>query len=395
MRGQFRTVLLLAFVSAAAMCSVPMMMLIGSIVGAELAPTERWATLPIAMMVVGTAASVVPVTRGMQRFGRKPVLGLSILLGALACALMATAIAWRSFTLYCIGASLLGAMAAAIQQIRYAAMESVPLGDAPTAASIIMASGIVAAVIGPELALAGKSLFNVEYTGSYLLGIGALVCAGLLLLPYAPARQGHVRAVAGGRGIAELLADPVVLLAIVAGAAAFMVMSFVMTATPIGMHLHHGHSLEDTKWVIQCHIAAMFLPSLFTAWLFRWLGIRGLMLAGLACYGVTITIGLLDLSVTGFWGQLVMLGIGWNFLFVSGTALLPTAYREGEQFRAQGLNDAIIFSCQALASLSAGWAVSATSWQALLLLCMVPMGGLLGLLLWQRLRPGARVSTHY
>ena len=135
-----------------------------------------------------------------------------------------------------------------------------------------------------------------------------------------------------------------------------MVMSFVMTATPISMHLHHGHSLEDTKWVLQSHIAAMFLPSLFTPWLFRLIKIRGLMLAGLACYCATIVIGLVDASVLGFWGQLVMLGIGWNFLFVSGTALLPMAYQPGEEYRAQALNDTVIFSSQAAASLGAGWA---------------------------------------
>jgi hypothetical protein len=178
------------------------------------------------------------------------------------------------------------------------------------------------------------------------------------------------------------------LLAIVAGSSAFIVMSFIMTATPIGMHLHQGHSLEDTKWVIQCHIAAMFLPSLFTTWLFRWINSRGLMLVGLVCYCGTIVIGLIDNSVMGFWGQLVMLGIGWNFLFVSSTALLPTAYQEGEQFKAQALNDSIIFSSQAFASLSAGWAISAVSWQALLLLCTLPMGMLLVLLLWQRRRRG-------
>ena len=125
---------------------------------------------------------------------------------------------------------------------------------------------------------------------------------------------------------------------------------------------------------------AFTLPSLFTAWLFRLLGIRGLMFAGLACYACTIAIGLVDASVLGFWGQLVMLGIGWNFLFVSGTALLPMGYREGEEFRGQALNDSVVFSSQAVASLSAGWAMSAVSWQALLLFCLAPMALLLVLL---------------
>ena len=388
MRRKFRSVLILALISASAMSSVPMMMLIGSIIGVELAPAEQWATLPIAMMVIGTACGVLPATRGMQRFGRKPTLGLFILLGVLACALMGAALIRQSFVLFCLGASLLGATAAAVQQIRFAAMECVPLDEAPIAASIIMASGIIAAVAGPELALAGKHLTSVDYVGSYLLGCGALACSGLLLLLYVPARQAPALAIQSGRVTRELLCDPAILLAIVSGVVAFMVMSFVMTATPIGMHLHHGHSLDDTKWVLQCHIAAMFLPSLFSPFLFRWLSIRGLIFAGLACYCATIAIGLLDVSVSGFWSQLVMLGIGWNFLFVAGTALLPTAYREGEHYRVQALNDSVIFSSQALASLSAGWAISAITWQALLLLCIIPMIVLLGLLLWQRARPG-------
>ena len=173
-------------------------------------------------------------------------------------------------------------------------------------------------------------------------------------------------------------------LAIASGASAFVVMSFVMTATPISMHLHHGHSLEDTKWVIQSHIAAMYLPSLLTAWLFKAFNVRGMMIAGLACYGATIVIGLLDASVMGFWGQLVMLGVGWNFLFISGTALLPTAYRQGEHFKAQALNDSVVFSCQAIASLSAGWAISAFNWQTLLLLCLIPMALMAVLLFWHR-----------
>jgi predicted MFS family arabinose efflux permease len=384
MERDFKTVWLLAAISGTAMSSVPMMMLIGSIIGAQLAPTEQWATLPIAMMVVGTACGVLPATQGMRRLGRRKTLALFILLGILACALMGQALADNSFVLFCLGASLLGATAAAIQQIRYAAMECVALPDGPTAASIIMCAGIFAAIVGPELALAGKDLSSVDYQGSFWLGAGCLLGSGLLLLFYTPATQRHVPSATQGRSSFDLLKSPTLLLAIVAGASAFMVMSFVMTATPIGMHLHQGHSLEDTKWVIQCHIAAMFLPSLFTPWLFRWMKIRGLMLVGLACFGVTIVIGLVDTSVAGFWGQLVILGIGWNFLFVSGTALLPTAYVEGEQFRAQALNDSVVFSSQAMASLCAGWAISAISWQSLLLLCTLPMALLLALLLWQR-----------
>jgi MFS family permease len=381
---KFSTVWLLAAINAIGMSCIPLMMLIGSIIGAELAPAEHWATLPIAMMVVGTACGVVPATRSMQRLGRKNTFGLFILLGICACGLLGQALAQGSFSLFCLGSFLLGGTAAALQQTRYAAMECVPLEDGPTAASIIMCAGIIAAIVGPELALVGKQLTNTNYQGSFWLGAGCLILAGLLLQFYVPAEQKYSRSSAEGRTIPALLKSPPLLLAIVAGASAFMVMSFVMTATPISMHLHHGHSMEDTKWVIQSHITAMFLPSLFTPWLFRWLSIRGLMLAGLACYTATIVIGLIDASVLGFWGQLVMLGIGWNFLFVSGTALLPATYQEGERYRAQGLNDSVIFSSQAVASLSAGWAISTLSWQALLIVCLLPMAAMGILLILQR-----------
>ena len=385
MQRGFATVWLLALSNAITMSAFPMMVLIGSIIGARLASTEQWATLPMALMVIGTASCVVPASRCMARWGRRRTFLLFIGLGCGACALAGQALVWSDFRLFCLSAALLGCANAALQQIRFAAMEAVPLERGPTAASIIMCSGIVAAFLGPELAVAGQHLSAVEYRGSFWLGIACFISSGLLLmLFYTPAgvTGGHRRGTA--RPLREMLANPALVVAIASGAVAFMVMSFVMTATPISMHLHHGYSLEDTKWVIQSHIAAMFLPSLLTAWLFRLFSIRGLMLAGLACYGCTILIGLYDASVLGYWGQLVMLGIGWNFLFVSGTALLPKTYREGEQYRAQALNDSVVFSTQAIASLSAGWAISALSWQAVLLLCLAPIAIMLAALLWHR-----------
>lgn len=205
------------------------------------------------------------------------------------------------------------------------------------------------------------------------------------MLFYTPAPQRAVTATGHARPLTTMLQNPTLLLAIASGAVGFVVMSFVMTATPISMHLHQGHSLEDTKWVIQSHIAAMFLPSLLTVWLFRLISLRGLMIAGLACFSTTIAIGLIDSSVMGYWGQLVMLGIGWNFLFVSGTALLPTAHEPGEQYRAQALNDSVVFSSQAVASLSAGWAITAMSWENMLLMCSLPLFLMAALLVRQRL----------
>ena len=213
------------------------------------------------------------------------------------------------------------------------------------------------------------------------------LAAACLLVFYQPGEILGEEHAGGGRPLSRIIANPALILAVASGSIAFVIMSFVMTATPISMHMHHGHSMADAKWVIQSHIAAMFLPSLVTAWLFKALSIRGLMLAGLVCYGLTILIGLYDVSVIGFWGQLVMLGIGWNFMFVAGTALLPTSYEPGEQYKAQAFNDTAVFSSQAVASLSAGWAISVMSWQSLLLLCLLPMGLMIGILFRSRSTP--------
>lgn len=382
---QFKTVWLLVLIAGVGTSVPPLMMLIGGILGATMAPSPRWATMPIALMIVGTACAVLPVTRCMARFGRRLTFVLFFAIGFVACLLAGEALVQTSFTLLCVAAVMIGATNAALQQARFAAMESVPVAKASTAASIIMCSGIIAAYLGPEMAVWGRSISAVEYQGSFWLGAACFALSGALVTLYRPTMTHaptHERT--ASRTIVEMLHSRTLILAIAAGAIAFMIMTFVMTATPISMHLHHGHSLEDTKFVIQSHIAAMFLPSLLTAWLFRLLNIRGVMIAGLMCYATMIVIGLLDVTVIGFWGQLVMLGIGWNFLFVSGTALLPTTHSEGERFKAQGLNDSVVFSTQAVASLLAGWAMSLIDWQSLLVLCLIPMAVMAAALLWHR-----------
>ncbi len=381
---EFFNVWLLALVSALAFSVLPLLSLIGSLLGAQLAPAPQWATLPIAMMVIGTAAGVWPAARCMGWLGRKPTFFLFINIALFSCWLAGQALTARSFSLLCFCSFLFGMANAAFQQIRFAAMETVPLVKGPTAASIIMCSGIIAAIVGPELAVIGRHTLATEYQGSFWMAGGLMIAAMIILTAYKPAPRHAPREHAQPRPVREMLNNPRLLMALASATVAFVVMTFVMTGTPISMHLHHGHRLEDTKWVIQSHIVAMFLPSLATPWLFKMFSVRGLMMAGLACYAITITIGLIDSSVLGFWGQLVMLGIGWNFLFVSGTALLPSAYEPGEQYRAQALNDGVVFSAQAMASLSAGWAVNAISWHSVLLLCVVPMAVMAGLLIWNR-----------
>jgi MFS family permease len=378
----FTNVWVLTLSNALAASIMALMILVGSLVGSDLAPAAEWATLPLALTICGTAVGIVPATRAMQYLGRKRALWTFMGLGIIACAMASIALEQRSFSLFCLAAVLLGTTNSALQQVRFAAMESVAPESGASAASIVMLGGILAAFVGPELAVLGAHMTAVDYQGSFWLGALSIVCGALLLSAYKPAQiettskpiaAGSLRTILRGRGF---------ILSVASGAVAFVVMSFVMTGTPISMHHTYGHSLVDTKWVIQSHIAAMFLPSLIAPLLFKWLGIRGLMVAGLACYGTTIGIGYYDISVNGFWLQLVLLGVGWNFLFVAGTALLPTSYQESDRFKAQAFNDSTVFSLQALASLSAGWALNLISWQQMLLLCTLPISLMLLALIW-------------
>src|SRR3990167_5558963 len=367
-RQGFMQVLILACSNALAFCATPMLMLFGSLLGAKLAPSADWATLPIATMVIGSALGITPVTRLMQRIGRRQSFIWFMALGALACGSASLAMIQQSFALFCLSTLLIGISNAAMQQFRFAAMECVETRHAPTAASAVLAGGIFAAIAGPELALAGRDLTANEYEGAFWLAAGCFLLACALLLIYRPREPvTSTHAPQASRSIRELARNPDFVLAVTSAAAGFAAMTFIMTGTPISMHHHVGHSLADTKWVIQSHIAAMFLPSLIAPLLFQWFKIKGLIVLGLVCYLTTIVVGLIDNSVMGYWYQLVALVIGWNFLFVAGTALLPQTHRPEERFAAQRFNDTTVFSCQAIASLGAGWAITHTSWQVFLL----------------------------
>ena len=380
--NRYRQVLILALAYLFAFAALPLVMLVGSLIGAVIAPDARWATLPIALMICGTAVGVIPAARIMRRLGRKLALVLYSLGGAGACVLAAYSISVSGFVLFCVSTALLGVAMSAMQQIRFAAIETVALDNAGSAASLVMCGGIVAALVGPELAEIGRHLTAVEYQGAFLLAAAGLLCCGIVVLFYTPARPVSTGVQHGGRPLSALLANPAFVLAVSASVVGYVVMSFVMTGTPLSMQ-HHGHSFTDTKWVLQSHMVAMFAPSLVAPWLFGRFGIRPIMVVGLLCYLFSAIYGYFSGSVMAFLWQLVALGMGWNFLFVGGTALLAGAYQEAEQFKAQAFHDFIVFSMQSLAALSAGWAVNALSWSWVMVLTLVPVLVLTMLLLWE------------
>ena len=285
-----------------------------------------------------------------------------------------------------MAAVLVGIVLACIQQFRFAAMESVAVDLMPVAASRLLLAGIVAAYLGPELVTIGQSIHEQTFTGAFYLLAGCFVIAFfLLLLGYENIELKQEAGEQVQRSFAELLSSPGILLAMGSASVGFAVMSFIMTATPISMHELNHYSLEETKWVIQSHIMAMFIPSLFSGWLVRKLGFTNMMWAGLGIYLVCLLIAYWDQALVHYWSALVLLGLGWNLLFVAGTALLPQMHQTNESHRVQGLNDLMVFSAQAIASLGSGVLLLLLGWQGIMwvVLPMIAVQVLL-LLNWQR-----------
>ena len=366
-----KNVWVLAVVLAFANCAAPIIVFVGSIVGGLLAPSEGLATLPVALFVVGAATSAIPSALLMKRIGRKKVF-----LGAGALAVVAAIAAAQSvgsgiFVWYCAAVFVLGMTNAVVQQFRFAAMESVSPDKMTEAASRVLLGGVVAAFLGPELALGFKDFGGNEYVGSFYALAGVLCVAWFFLL----VGYKEVVLVASdveieARSIGQIFGQPVIWVAVMGGVIAFGVMSLIMTATPVSMHVLNSYSLEDTKWVIQSHIAAMFIPSLFTPIVVRWVGLVGMMGLGLFAFALAIVIGYWDQHLMHYWFALVLLGVGWNFLFIGGTALLPQGYTDGERFKMQATNDVCVFVVQALVSMLSGWLLYSVGWEMLLLMCL-------------------------
>ncbi len=380
-----KNVWLLTACQALSMSIPSFVVFVGSIIGAHLAPDPAYATVPVAVFMLGSAAAMLPVVLAMRSFGRKPVFIACMLMACGGCVLGMVALQYASFPLYLLSLVVLGIGLAAGQQYRFAAMESVDATQMATAASRVLMGGIVAAFLGPELAARGQALFPVAFQGSFVLLLIVTALTAVLLLRFQEPATVAEEHIGGGRSLWVLFKQPVLWAAMGAGVVGFAVMSLIMTATPLHMHVVNGHALEDTKWVIQSHVAAMFVPSFIAPWLIRCMGIRGLIISGMLAYLAVVAAVFTPLGFADYWIGLVLLGIGWNFLFIGGTTLLPESYRAEEKFRMQATNDVTVFGIQALGAMSAGWLVMQFGWQTMLFVTL-PMLALLALalLIWWR-----------
>ncbi len=375
-----KQVWLLAATYALMLSGASVIILTAGIVGTRIAPSPGLATLPVALAILGVASMTLPVGLLMARLGRKRVFLIFAGVAASGALLASWSLSIQSFSWFCVSTFWIGSTGAAAQQYRFAAIDCVSGDQIPKAASAVLMGGIVSALIGPEVALLGKDFFSTEFTGSFVLLAGVFVSGGLVLLSLKDSRLKQQEAGHDSRPVLRILRQPVVIAAIAASAIGFGVMSLVMTATPISMHNHYGLGITDTKRVIQSHIAGMYLPSLASGWLIGRFGFQRMMSVGLTAYLLCLGIAYAAPGLFNFWLALVLLGVGWNFLFVSGTSLLPRGYAPGERFKVQSTNDFLVFSVQATGSLSSGWFLYHWGWEGVILTCL-PAVGLLAIIL--------------
>lgn len=379
--GNYRTLIVLTCAQCFGQTAAPILVLLGGIVGAQIAPSVDWATLPIAIQIAGIASATIPASYLMSNVGRK----LGFLTGTALAICAALFAAWgiyqQSFTLFCIASFFIGNYIAFLQQFRFAVAESVPNEQIPKCLAFLMLAGIVAAFLGPEV---GRSFSVVEgfpdYVGSFL-GMAAMLSVSffILLVFYRDSTFDKQETETAVRPLGQIFRQPKVILAIVSAAVGYSIMSLIMTATPLSMHEMDHHSLEDTTRVIQSHILAMYIPSFFSGFLISWLGVKRIIQAGFVLMITCIAVGWGQPGLIDYWGTLVLLGIGWNFLFLGGTTLLTQSYRSSERFKVQAINDFLVFGLQALGSLSAGVLLANIGWSGVmvfalpLLLLIVPV----------------------
>ena len=362
---------LLIFSQIFAFTAAPVTVFLSGIIGSNLSPTKSLATLPMAVSVVGIALFAFFAAKLMSIVGRRLGFIYASVGTCLASLITAYSIIIESFFVFNLGCFLIGGGIAFSHQYRFAAVEVVEKDYAPKAISIILLAGIGSAFIGPNIANISKDIVHDHlYVGSYLaLSLLAISSTIFLLFYKEPIRQSKIQN-KSGRSYLKLISQPRFLQALIASGFAYAVMSFLMTATPISMHVMEKITLSKTSLVIQFHILAMFLPSLVTGSLIKRFGHSKIMYVGVLLFLITIFTSLFEQSFNNYLIALIFLGLGWNFLFISGTSLLVLCYREEEKFKAQGFNDLIVYSIQAIASLSAGLFLSLTSWKTMNLICL-------------------------
>ena len=348
----------------------------GSIVGATLAPNVAFATVPLSMYVVGLAAGTLPTGAVSRRYGRRIAFIIGTGCGVLTGLLGAFAILHGSFPLFCCATFLGGLYGAVSQSYRFAAADGASAAYRPKAVSWVMAGGVFAGVLGPQLVQWTMDIWP-PYLFAFSFVMQAMVAlVAMAVLTGVDAPKPAPSDLHGGRPLFEIARQPRFIAAALCGVIAYPMMTLVMTSAPLAMKMC-GLSLSDSNFGIQWHIVAMYGPSFFTGSLIARFGAPRIVALGLSLEALGATIGLSGLTAMHFWATLIVLGIGWNFAFVGASALVLETHRPQERNKVQAFNDFLVFGMMALGSFSSGQLLANFGWSAVNMVVFPPV--LLGL----------------
>jgi MFS family permease len=364
---------------------------INGLVGLSLAPLGWMATLPVMGYVVGGALSTGLVARTQRQLGRKRSFQLGLCVALLSALLCAFAAATRNFWLLCFATVVAGYYNANAGLYRFAAAELTTPAAREKAVSLVMAGGLIGAVIGPNLAAMTRDMFAVPFAGAYIsLAVVALLAMGLMAFMEFPAPPVQTRS-NSGRPLREIIAQPIFIVSAAAGALSYGVMNLLMAATPIAMQ-QCKLPFSDAALVLEWHVIGMFAPGFFTGSLIKRFGPLPIMAIGVVLYLVCIGVALSGVELQQFLLALLLLGVGWNFLFTGSTTLSLSAYRPEERDRAQGALNFCVFAVLAVSSLASGVLVTTQGWSLLNYGSLVPVALTAAALAWLALR-SARPAT--
>ncbi|MGX5736656.1 MFS transporter [Bosea thiooxidans] len=372
LRRERSNVLRLAICQALAGANSTVVYATGAVVGDMLTPSKALATLPISIFVVGMALCTLPAGAIAQRHGRRMAFMLGTGSGVLAGILAALAVLAASFWLFCLATFCGGVYAAVVLSFRFAAADCAAPARRPRALSAVMAGGVFAGVIGPQLVTHTMNLWPPYlFVATYACQAAVAALSALILLGVKLPKPGAAERNAG-RPLGIIARQPRFILAVICGVVSYLLMNFLMTAAPLAMKFC-GLSQESANLGLQWHVIAMYAPSFWTGRLITRFGASKVVASGLLLTGASSAVGLLGIDVAHFWATLILLGVGWNFGFVGASAMVLECHRPEEKARVQSFNDFVVFGTMAVGSFLSGGLLSAFGWDTVLWLSFAPL----------------------
>ena len=364
MEKQHRNVLVLSACQATLQTGGVTLIMITGLAGFALASNTAFATVPLTCYVIGSALTTFPASMLMKSIGRRNGFQVGTGIGVLGAALCGLAIYLANFWLLCFGMLVMGSYTAFGKYYRFAAADVAEPSFRAKAISLTLAGGIVGGFVAPEMAKRTKDLFaDHVFLGSYLSLMTVCVIAALLLTQLDIPQLTDQERKEGGRPLREIMRQPVFIVAALAGALSYGIMNLFMTSTPLAMRAH-DHHFNSAAFVLEWHVVGMYGPSFFTGSLIQKFGVLKVILAGVVLLFGAVLCALAGTGVINFWLALFVLGVGWNFMYVGGSALLTECHTPAERAKTQAANDLMVFITMAISSMSSGMLLNASGWHA-------------------------------